>query len=51
MSPFHTTSGTTGTPQPLFFNLTTEWAASLQKMVANEVPVDVTHYPREDSNL
>jgi multiple sugar transport system substrate-binding protein len=28
------------TPQPLFFNLTTEWAASLQKMVANEVPVD-----------
>jgi multiple sugar transport system substrate-binding protein len=27
------------TPQPLFFNLTTEWAASLQKMVANEVPV------------
>ncbi|MGH6913800.1 MAG: ABC transporter substrate-binding protein, partial [Geminicoccales bacterium] len=28
------------TPQPLFFNLTTEWAASLQKMVANQVPVD-----------
>ena len=28
------------TPQPLFFNLTTEWAASLQKMVADEVPVD-----------
>ena len=28
------------TPQPLFFNLTTEWAASLQKMVAKEVPVD-----------
>jgi multiple sugar transport system substrate-binding protein len=28
------------TPQPLFFNLTTEWAASLQRMVANEVPVD-----------
>jgi multiple sugar transport system substrate-binding protein len=28
------------TPQPLFFNLTTEWAASLQKMYANEVPVD-----------
>jgi multiple sugar transport system substrate-binding protein len=28
------------TPQPLFFNLTTEWAASLQKMVTNEVPVD-----------
>jgi multiple sugar transport system substrate-binding protein len=28
------------TPQPLFFNLTTEWAASLQKMYANEIPVD-----------
>lgn len=28
------------TAQPLFFDLTTEWAASLQKMVANEVPVD-----------
>lgn len=28
------------TPQPLFFNLTTEWAASLQKMVAKEVAVD-----------
>jgi multiple sugar transport system substrate-binding protein len=28
------------TAQPLFFNLTTEWAASLQKMVADEVPVD-----------
>lgn len=28
------------TPQPLFFDLTTEWAASLQKMVANEIPVD-----------
>ena len=28
------------TPQPLFFDLTTEWASSLQKMVANEVPVD-----------
>ena len=28
------------TPQPLFFNLTTDWAASLQKMVAKEVPVD-----------
>jgi len=28
------------TPQPLFFDLTTEWAASLQKMVAGEVPVD-----------
>lgn len=28
------------TPQPLFFQLTTEWAAMLQRMVANEVPVD-----------
>ncbi len=28
------------TPQPLFFNLTTEWAASLQKMVAGEVSSD-----------
>ena len=28
------------TAQPLFFDLTTEWAASLQKMVANEVSVD-----------
>jgi multiple sugar transport system substrate-binding protein len=28
------------TPQPLFFDLTTEWAATLQRMVANEVPVD-----------
>lgn len=28
------------TAQPLFFDLTTEWAASLQKMVSNEVPVD-----------
>ena len=28
------------TPQPLFFNLTTEWAAALQKMVAKEVAVD-----------
>ena len=28
------------TPQLLFFDLTTEWAASLQKMVANKVPVD-----------
>ena len=28
------------TPQPLFFDLTTEWAAKLQQMVANEVPVD-----------
>jgi multiple sugar transport system substrate-binding protein len=28
------------TPQPLFSNLTTDWAAALQKMVANEIPVD-----------
>lgn len=28
------------TAQPLFFDLTTEWASSMQKMVANEVPVD-----------
>lgn len=28
------------TPQPLFFNVTTEWAASLQRMVAKEVSVD-----------
>ncbi|MEO1249754.1 MAG: ABC transporter substrate-binding protein, partial [Pseudomonadota bacterium] len=28
------------TAQPLFSDLTTEWAASLQKMVSNEVPVD-----------
>lgn len=28
------------TPQPLFFDLTTEWAATLQKMVAKEIPVD-----------
>ncbi|OYX41676.1 MAG: ABC transporter substrate-binding protein [Rhodobacterales bacterium 32-67-9] len=28
------------TAQPLFFDLTTEWAATLQKMVAKEVPVD-----------
>lgn len=28
------------TPQPLFFDLTTDWAAMLQKMVAKEVPVD-----------
>jgi len=28
------------TAQPLFFDLTTEWAATLQKMVSNEVPVD-----------
>ena len=28
------------TPQPLFFDLTTEWAAMMQRMVAGEVPVD-----------
>ena len=28
------------TPQPLFFNLTTEWASMLQQMVAEQVPVD-----------
>lgn len=28
------------TPQPLFFNLTTEWAAVLQRMYAYEIPVD-----------
>lgn len=28
------------TAQPLFFDLTTEWAASLQQMVAGQVPVD-----------
>ena len=28
------------TPQPLFFELTTEWAATLQKIVAWEVPAD-----------
>ncbi|ABQ31757.1 MULTISPECIES: ABC transporter substrate-binding protein [Acidiphilium] len=28
------------TPQPLFFNVTTEWAAALQRMVAKEVSVD-----------
>jgi len=28
------------TAQPLFENLTTEWSASLQKMVAKEIPVD-----------
>lgn len=27
------------TPQPLFFNLTTEWAASLQQMVAKQIGV------------
>ncbi|MBK1695749.1 extracellular solute-binding protein [Rhodovibrio salinarum] len=28
------------TPQPLFFDVTTQWAATLQKMVADQVPVD-----------
>ena len=28
------------TPQPLFFDVTTAWAATLQQMVAKEVPVD-----------
>ncbi len=28
------------TPQPLFFNLTTDWAAALQEMYAKQVPVD-----------
>jgi len=28
------------TPQPLFFNVTTEWAAELQKMYNNQVSVD-----------
>lgn len=28
------------TPQPLFFNLTTEWAAALQQMVTAGLPVD-----------
>lgn len=28
------------TPQPLFFNVTTDWAAALQRMVAKEVPVE-----------
>jgi multiple sugar transport system substrate-binding protein len=28
------------TPQPLFFDVTTQWAEALQKMVAKEVPVD-----------
>jgi len=28
------------TPQPLFFNVTTNWAAALQRMVAKQVPVD-----------
>ena len=28
------------TPQPLFFDLTTQWAATLQKMQSEDVPVD-----------
>ncbi|MEO1105137.1 MAG: hypothetical protein AAFW98_15640, partial [Pseudomonadota bacterium] len=28
------------TPQPLFFDLTTEWASMLQQMVAKQVSVD-----------
>lgn len=28
------------TPQPLFFNVTTEWAAALQQMVAKQTPVN-----------
>ena len=28
------------TAQPLFFDLTTQWAETLQKMVAKSVPVD-----------
>lgn len=28
------------TPQPLFFNVTTDWAAALQRMVAKQVPVN-----------
>ncbi len=28
------------TAQPLFFDLTTQWAEALQKMVAKEVPID-----------
>ena len=28
------------TPQPLFFDVTTQWAETLQKMVAKQVPVD-----------
>ena len=30
----------TSPPQPLFFDVTTQWAETLQKMVAKEVPVD-----------
>src|SRR6185436_9055921 len=28
------------TAQPLFFDLTTQWAETLQKMVAKQVPID-----------
>lgn len=28
------------TPQPLFFNLTTEWASTLQQMVGDQIPID-----------
>jgi multiple sugar transport system substrate-binding protein len=28
------------TPQPLFFNLTTDWAAALQEMYSGQIPVD-----------
>lgn len=28
------------TPQPLFFDMTTEWASTLQQMVSKELPVD-----------
>jgi multiple sugar transport system substrate-binding protein len=28
------------TPQPLFFDVTTQWAETLQRMVAKQVPVD-----------
>ena len=28
------------TPQPLFFNVTTDWAVALQKMYAGQVSVD-----------
>ena len=30
----------TFTPQPLFFNVTTDWAVVLQRTVAHQVPVD-----------
>ena len=28
------------TAQPLFFDLTTQWAETLQKMVAKQLPID-----------